>query len=211
MVLLFVQSVFAQEHVDSWTERLEELEVQTTRARRGVVASVIGGGLSLLGGIYGAALLSSPSDPEYSKAELRRIGWWSIGISSPVFAGSATGFAISYSNWLSAQDEKAEIASEISEYHSRQARQNQQRREQERREQLTALYGKRAAEAVMNETVYVGMPAKAVRASLGDPSDINRTVTESMTREQWVYEQHDLYVYIENGQVDAYQDSPSAR
>lgn len=58
--------------------------------------------------------------------------------------------------------------------------------------------------AVIARKILFGMTREQVRASWGDPDDINRTVTRSRTREQWVYGSQ--YVYFDNGVVTAWQD-----
>lgn len=68
---------------------------------------------------------------------------------------------------------------------------------------------KRAAAAAAwkaKSGVKLGMTAAEVRASQwGPPSKINRTITTTGTREQWVYGGHN-YIYLENGLVTAIQN-----
>ena len=55
----------------------------------------------------------------------------------------------------------------------------------------------------------IGMTKEMVRASMGDPLDVNRTVSEGLVSEQWVYGSlisNRRYVYFENGVVTSYQD-----
>ena len=52
--------------------------------------------------------------------------------------------------------------------------------------------------------IWIGAPAEYAELSWGLPSDINRTITESQTREQWVYEGG--YLYITNGKVSGMQN-----
>lgn len=89
-------------------------------------------------------------------------------------------------------------------------------------------------EAIENGRIMMGMTRDEVRASLGDPKDINRTVTRYGVTEQWVYERDvareglgglfmaalatpkygrasgryvtRFYVYFEDGKVTAWQD-----
>jgi hypothetical protein len=58
---------------------------------------------------------------------------------------------------------------------------------------------------VMDRIIWIGAPKEALRLSWGMPEDINRTVTRSLTREQWVYSRG-RYIYIENGEIVAVQD-----
>lgn len=53
--------------------------------------------------------------------------------------------------------------------------------------------------------VSVGMTAEQVRASWGNPDDINRSTSSFGTHEQWVYDRLDSYVYLEDGVVTATQ------
>ena len=48
------------------------------------------------------------------------------------------------------------------------------------------------------------MSADMVRASLGPPSDVNRSVGSWGTHEQWVYD--GLYAYFDNGILTSWQD-----
>jgi len=50
----------------------------------------------------------------------------------------------------------------------------------------------------------MGMTAEQLRVSLGVPDDINRTVTQYGTREQWVY--GNTYVYLDDGRITAWQN-----
>jgi hypothetical protein len=59
--------------------------------------------------------------------------------------------------------------------------------------------------AAINREVVIGMTAKMVELSWGEPQSVNRTVTAARTREQWVYE-GGSYVYLTNGVVTAIQD-----
>lgn len=53
----------------------------------------------------------------------------------------------------------------------------------------------------------IGYTGEQVEASWGRPSDINRTVSASGTREQWVYGEYSRrYVYLDDGVVTAIQD-----
>ena len=55
----------------------------------------------------------------------------------------------------------------------------------------------------ITKTIRVGMTASEVQSLLGDPTDINTTVNEYGTSEQWVYKDYNGYkfVYFENGIV----------
>lgn len=58
--------------------------------------------------------------------------------------------------------------------------------------------------AVIARKILFGMTREQVRASWGEPDEINRTVTPGDVHEQWVYGTQ--YVYFDNGVVTAWQD-----
>lgn len=58
--------------------------------------------------------------------------------------------------------------------------------------------------AIIAGKIQIGMSKEMVLASWGYPSDINRTVTSTLVREQWIYGR--IYVYFENGVLTAWQD-----
>jgi hypothetical protein len=64
---------------------------------------------------------------------------------------------------------------------------------------------------IMEGKIAVGMTDDEVRASWGEPRDINRTVTEYGVREQWVYGSYtyisdNTYLYFEDGVLTGWQD-----
>lgn len=63
-------------------------------------------------------------------------------------------------------------------------------------------------DAIARGRISIGMPAELVRLVWGAPDDINRTVTRSSAREQWVYGDSGSrsYVYIEDDEVVAIQN-----
>jgi len=50
----------------------------------------------------------------------------------------------------------------------------------------------------------MGMGSNMVKASWGEPEDINRTVGSFGVHEQWIY--GDTYVYFEDGILTSWQD-----
>lgn len=57
------------------------------------------------------------------------------------------------------------------------------------------------------EGVQIGMTAeRAMQSSWGRPARVNRTVTGSTVREQWVYPGHHNYLYFENGILTSVQN-----
>ncbi|MBD3306570.1 hypothetical protein GF348_09340 [candidate division KSB3 bacterium] len=63
-------------------------------------------------------------------------------------------------------------------------------------------------DAIQSNTFFVGMSRDALIRSLGAPDEINKSVGEWGTHEQFIYERSgkSIYVYVENGEVTAYQD-----
>lgn len=57
---------------------------------------------------------------------------------------------------------------------------------------------------VINKKIWIGMSVIHLGYSLGDPQDINSTVTSLGESQQWVYPGYN-YVYVENGKVTSYQ------
>lgn len=73
--------------------------------------------------------------------------------------------------------------------------------------QREAARQKREA-AAAEGLVTIGMSADEVRTAWGDPTKINRTISEGATSEQWVYRRGRApaqYVYVENGVVRTIQ------
>lgn len=63
--------------------------------------------------------------------------------------------------------------------------------------------------AILSESLCFGMDKQDVIASLGDPTDINRTITPNGTSEQWIYGSYisyQRYLYFEDGKLDSIQD-----
>lgn len=65
-------------------------------------------------------------------------------------------------------------------------------------------------EAIRDQRISVGMEARHVQLSWGDPSSINTTTTAAGRQEQWVYGGHN-YVYFDNGKVSGVQTSTEPR
>lgn len=61
---------------------------------------------------------------------------------------------------------------------------------------------------VLKGEVHIGMTAEQVRASWGHPRDVNKTVTRSTVREQWVYGSglSGTYLYFEDGVLESWQN-----
>jgi hypothetical protein len=66
-------------------------------------------------------------------------------------------------------------------------------------------YGKILYEKLKQGYYWIGMTDKMALISLGNPSDINKTVGAWGTHEQWVYDDG-FYCYFENGILKSYQN-----
>jgi hypothetical protein len=70
--------------------------------------------------------------------------------------------------------------------------------------QLDRKFGKEISLRIQKHMYWIGMTKEMAEYSLGKPIDINRTVTASNVREQWVYE--GVYLYFKNNVVESFQD-----
>ena len=61
------------------------------------------------------------------------------------------------------------------------------------------------ADLILEGSVAIGMTREDVRASVGDPKNINKTVYALGDREQWVYSDN-FYLYFDNGKVTSWQE-----
>lgn len=63
-------------------------------------------------------------------------------------------------------------------------------------------------ERILNGNISIGMTKDMVRASWGEPNDINRTLRANYTREQWIYGRtsNRKYIYFENDILTTIQD-----
>lgn len=66
-------------------------------------------------------------------------------------------------------------------------------------------YGSYYGKLILQNKVSIGMSKEMVKESWGIPEDINRTITENCTYEQWDYGNGN-YLYFENGKLTAIQD-----
>ena len=54
--------------------------------------------------------------------------------------------------------------------------------------------------AIIEMKPFIGMKDEVARAAMGEPHEINRTITKKKVREQWVYRfSGNVYLYFENG------------
>jgi len=77
-----------------------------------------------------------------------------------------------------------------------------------RKSYLIKKYGVSNGTSIFNRIVKIGMTQQMVKEVYGEPDDINRTVTQYSSSEQWVYgkgEDMELF-YFENGKLTAWQD-----
>jgi hypothetical protein len=70
---------------------------------------------------------------------------------------------------------------------------------------IKGQYGPEVWNLIVASKVRVGMPEEAAILSWGHPRKVNRTTTDSNTREQWVYgDGH--YLYFTNGKLTSIQN-----
>lgn len=69
-------------------------------------------------------------------------------------------------------------------------------------------WGKRAARAVMDHEVFIGMSAEAAMESWGIPSEIRSSEIGDKQEEQWVYKEYKRtrYIYLLDGLVSKYDE-----
>ncbi|MFQ5510958.1 MAG: hypothetical protein ACE5EO_03830 [Candidatus Krumholzibacteriia bacterium] len=69
-------------------------------------------------------------------------------------------------------------------------------------------WGKRAARAVINHEIFIGMPLEAALESWGIPTDIRRNEIGGEMEEQWAYRQakRPKYIYISKGIVTKWEE-----
>src|SRR5690606_4381562 len=77
---------------------------------------------------------------------------------------------------------------------------------EKRRQSLYSTFGKEIGEKLFKGYYWLGMTDEMTKASLGSPSDINRSVGSWGVHEQWVYRSRKLYLYFENGILKSYQN-----
>jgi hypothetical protein len=77
-----------------------------------------------------------------------------------------------------------------------------------RKAELINKYGTYDSKRILEKKVWLGMTTDMARESLGEPNDINRTISSSGVNEQWVYGSipSQIYLYFENGMLITVQD-----
>lgn len=79
----------------------------------------------------------------------------------------------------------------------------------QRKRRLIKLYGTKYGTDIFYGTIRMGMTKQMVKEVLGEPTDINRTVSTYSTHEQWVYEKDGAkteYYYFDDGRLTGWQD-----
>jgi hypothetical protein len=69
---------------------------------------------------------------------------------------------------------------------------------------LKRIFGERNGRRVFNGEIWIGMSDAMARSSVGQPKNINSTVTANRKSEQWVYETR--YLYFDNSELTAIQE-----
>lgn len=64
-------------------------------------------------------------------------------------------------------------------------------------------WGKKAIKAIADGKVFIGMSEEQVIESWGRPDNINSTISQWGTNQQWCYEHQ--YLYFSNGKLDSMQ------
>ncbi|MFM7486673.1 MAG: hypothetical protein ACKO13_07095 [Cytophagales bacterium] len=75
----------------------------------------------------------------------------------------------------------------------------------ERNYRLKAKYGEAVFNKMRKGIPWLGMSSNIFLEMFGEPDKVNRTVTSSVIREQWVYRPNKYY-YFENGVLKSWQD-----
>ncbi len=78
-------------------------------------------------------------------------------------------------------------------------------KQDQRMNYLMSKYAAPIAVAIYEKRVWITMTANEAKESWGQPNDINRTITEKNTSEQWVYN-NGRYLYFDNGILTTIQD-----
>ncbi len=87
------------------------------------------------------------------------------------------------------------------------AKEEQQRQEQQRIKFIRNNFDQVTASKILNRQVWIGMTTEMAILSLGNPSDINKTVTAYGSHEQWVYNYRTIdYLYFDNGILTGWQE-----
>jgi hypothetical protein len=71
---------------------------------------------------------------------------------------------------------------------------------------IKTKFGEKVYNSIKENKYWIGMTEEQLYLSLGKPNSINRTVTSSRTRKQYVYQNYGIYLYIENNKVVSFQD-----
>ncbi|MBN2890686.1 MAG: hypothetical protein JXL97_02355 [Bacteroidales bacterium] len=71
---------------------------------------------------------------------------------------------------------------------------------------LLEMYEKETVEKILDKKIWIGMTSQMTEFSIGKPEKINKTTTASGVREQWVYDNYDMYLYFENGKLVTIQE-----
>lgn len=71
---------------------------------------------------------------------------------------------------------------------------------------IKSTYSKTIQDRIDKNQYWIGMTKTMATLSLGNPSDINRTVTKFVIHEQWVYSDYGLYLYFDDGILTSFQD-----
>jgi len=99
---------------------------------------------------------------------------------------------------------KARQESEIEKIEEQKENERNVKEAQIRKVALIKKYGQANGQRITDGKIWIGMTSKMAKESWGEPDDINRTVNQYNTHEQWVYGSN--YLYFENGILTSWQD-----
>jgi hypothetical protein len=113
--------------------------------------------------------------------------------------------------WIKKNDEISEfVKSKETEVRALKRLEREQKQKDQKAEwaELEKKYGKKYGQKTYDKLkegyYWIGMNKEMATISLGQPTDINRTVGTWGVHEQWVYD--NLYLYFENGKLTSYQN-----
>ena len=94
--------------------------------------------------------------------------------------------------------------SEIKEQKQKRKKAIARKRSNKLKKKYISKYGERIYTKLKNGYYWIGMDKEMAKISLGEPNDINRTVTNYGVNEQWVYD--GIYLYFEDDVLTSFQD-----
>lgn len=100
---------------------------------------------------------------------------------------------------------KSSVADSIRNIQARKEKKKKSENLEKRKNRLISEHGSEIADLILSRKVRVGMTKEMAKASWGKPSDINRTINQYGTHEQWVYE-GGSYLYFDDDKLTTIQN-----